>query len=345
MENVQEKSLFDDLVSADEPTPVFEQIENEAVEEVNDVSEDDVEVPEPNAGFVETEEPSNENAEEVDDRVEALYELLLENQIVAKNDGFKPTVENLQGVIESLPEQYFLQAAESLHPDARDIAKSLFYLGENATKDEIVKLLSDTPSTNIDDEDSAYTYLESKLKGTAGFKDESRLAKYLQTLKDDDSLVDTAKEMFEEDVENAEQNKQQRLEQLKQQKVEREQQVKQFYKNINTELKNLPWQQDKKQQIVQHLQPAKVEEINAMIQSSPMAVIQLADIYSRFNPETKQFDLSDFELKQESKKNLDMKDNAKKAKLDSILSKVKSGKNNVASSQQSGFFNQFEKTN
>ena len=82
-----------------------------------------------------------------------------------------------------------------------------------------------------------------------------------------------------------------------------------------------------------------------MIQSSPMAVIQLADIYSRFNTETKQFDLSDFELKQESKKNLDMKDNAKKAKLDSILSKVKSGKNNVASSQQSGFFNQFEKTN
>ena len=115
--------------------------------------------------------------------------------------------------------------------------------------------------------------------------------------------------------------------------------------NIDTELKNLPWQQDKKQQIVQHLQPAKVEEINAMIQSSPMAVIQLADIYSRFNPETKQFDLSDLELKQESKKNLEMKDNAKKAKLDSILSKVKSGKNNVASSQQSGFFNQFEKTN
>ena len=341
MENEQEKSLFDDLVSADEPTL----IEDETVEEVNDDSEVIDEVQEPVTEPAEIEEDSNENAEEVDDRVEALYELLLENQIVAKNDGFKPTVENLQGVIESLPEQYFLQAAESLHPDAKDIAKSLFYLGENATKDEIVKLLSDTQTTNIDDEDSAYTYLENKLKGTAGFKDDSRLAKYLQTLKDDDSLVDTAKEMFEEDVQNAEQTKQERLEQLKQQKQEREQQVKQFYKNIDAELKNLPWQQDKKQQIVQHLQPSKVEEINAMIQSSPMAVIQLADIYSRFNTETKQFDLSDFELKQESKKNLDMKDNAKKAKLDSILSKVKSGKNNVASSQQSGFFNQFEKTN
>ena len=245
MENEQEKSLFDDLVSADEPTL----IEDETVEEVNDDSEVIDEVQEPVTEPAEIEEDSNENAEEVDDRVEALYELLLENQIVAKNDGFKPTVENLQGVIESLPEQYFLQAAESLHPDAKDIAKSLFYLGENATKDEIVKLLSDTPTTNIDDEDSAYTYLENKLKGTAGFKDDSRLAKYLQTLKDDDSLVDTAKEMFEEDVQNAEQTKQERLEQLKQQKQEREQQVKQFYKNIDAELKNLPWQQDKKQQI------------------------------------------------------------------------------------------------
>ena len=111
MENVQEKSLFDDLVSADEPTPVIEQIENEAIEEIDDVSEDDVEVQEPVVDTNEVEEPSNENAEEVDDRVEALYELLLENQIVAKNDGFKPTLENLQGVIESSPEQYFLQAA------------------------------------------------------------------------------------------------------------------------------------------------------------------------------------------------------------------------------------------
>lgn len=345
MENVQEKSLFDDLVSADEPTPVIEQIENEAIEESNDVSETDVEVQESDVEPIETEEPSNETAEK-DSRVEALYELLLENQIVAKKDDFNPTLDNLQEVLEELPEQFFLQAAESLHPDAREIAKALFYLGENATKDEVAKLFSSTPETlDLDSDEKSYNYLYDKLKGTKGFKDESKLRKYLDSLKEDESLVDTAKEIYEEETEEQKKTQQSKLEEIKEQKRQNEERIKQFYKNINDELKSLPWQDDKKKQIVDYLEPARVEEINKQIQSSPLAIIQLADIYSRFNPDTKQFDLSDFEIKTDSKRNAAMKDNAKKNKLDSILSKVNSGKNNTNNSSNTGFFNQFEKTN
>ena len=341
MENEQEKSLFDDLVAFDEPTPILDE-EQDINESVDDVVDNDTELVEDEVG----EEVVSEEAIEEDNRVEALYELLIENQIVAKNDDFKPTLDNLQELVESLPEQYFLKAAESLPSEAKQIAQAIFYLGENATRDEIIKLLDNPiPTVDFNNEDASYNYLYDKLKGTKGFKDDAKLKKYLDTLKEDESINDTAKELYDEDIAEQEQAKQSQLDNLKQQKVEREQQVKQFYKNIDAELKNLPWQQDKKQQVVEYLQPDKVDEINKMIQSSPMAIIQLADIYTRFNPDTKQFDLSDFELKTESKKNSEMKDNAKKAKLDSILSKVKSGKNNVASSQQQGFFSQFEKTN
>lgn len=351
MENVQEKSLFDDLVSFDEPIEIEtdEQVEIDRSEDIDssDVQSDEIEDREDDTDET-VESVSEDNEEETDGRVEALYELLIENRVIAKQNDFKPTLDNLQGVLENLPEQYFLKAAEELHPDAREIAKALFYLGENATKEEIVKMLDSTdytPTVNLDDEDSAYNYLESRLKDTKGFKDKAYLTKYLNTLKDEDTLVDAAKQLYNEELQEAEQSKQSKLEQLKQQKVQREQQVKQFYQSITDELNTLPWQQDKKKQVIEYLQPNNVERINSMIQTSPKAIIQLADIYSRFNVDTKEFDLSDFELKTDSKKNNMMKDNAKKAKLDSILSKVKSGKSNSGDSSPKGFFSQFEKTN
>lgn len=349
MENVQEKSLFDDLVSFDEPINVEldEQAETDRDEDIDnsDIQTDEIEDREEDTNDTD-ESVSEDNEEETDGRVEALYELLIENRVIAKQKDFKPTLENLQGVLENLPEQYFLKAAEELHPDAREIAKALFYLGENATKDEIIKMLDGdyTPNIDLDDEDSAYNYLESKLKDTKPFKDKNYLKKYLDTLRDDNELVDAAKKLYEDELGEVEQSKQSRLEQLKQQKVQKEEQVKQFYQNITSELNALPWEQSKKKQVIEHLQPDKVESINSLIQSSPKAIIQLADIYSRFNVDTKEFDLSDYELKMESKKNNAMKDNAKKAKLDSILSKVKSGKNNSGDSSPKGFFSQFEKT-
>ena len=157
MENVQEKSLFDDLVSFDEPINLEadEQVETDRDENIDnsDIQTDEVEDREEDTN--ETDESvSEDNSEETDDRVEALYELLIENRVIAKQKDFKPTLDNLQGVLENLPEQYFLKAAEALHPDAREVAKALFYLGENATKDEIIKMLDSdyTPSIDLDDE-------------------------------------------------------------------------------------------------------------------------------------------------------------------------------------------------
>jgi hypothetical protein len=92
------------------------------------------------------------------------------------------------------------------------------------------------------------------------------------------------------------------------------------------------------------MEPNEVVRKNELISKSPMALIQLADIYSRFDEKTGQFDMTDYEMKLESAKTNEKKDKIIKTKLESSLSRIK-GNPSQTSETPGSFFSQFNKTN
>ena len=320
-------SLFDDLIPYDDPTP---QDDNLEVDEVPTEEEVDT---------------SQAEDEDIDDRADALYNYLVESSIISAREDFKPTTENMTEILDSLPEELFTTALSSVHEHAQDLLDYSFRLGPDATIENLKKFFEAYVAPEeivIETEEDAYNFLKEELKNSKVFRSEDKLIKYLEDLQDDDTLLETAKEKLEEKQAALAEARKAEIEQVKQAKLEQEQQSKQFYQNIYETVDQLSWDKSRKAIVLKNIEPKEVSRKNQLILKSPMALVQLADIYSRFDEKTGQFDLTGFEMKTDSKNTQAKKDELIKNKLASSLNKIRvSGKD---SGKASGFFSQFSKT-
>ncbi|MBK8706608.1 MAG: hypothetical protein IPN33_25565 [Saprospiraceae bacterium] len=116
-------SLFDDLIPYDDPTP---QDDNLEVDEVP---------------TEETEDVSQAEDEDIDDRADALYNYLVESSMISAREGFRPTTENMTEILDSLPEELFTTALSSVHENAQDLLDYSFRLGPDATIENLKKFL------------------------------------------------------------------------------------------------------------------------------------------------------------------------------------------------------------
>lgn len=320
-------SLFDDLIPYDDPTPQDDNL--------------DVEVPTED----EVEETSEAQDEAIDDRADALYNYLVESSMISAREDFKPTTENMTEILDSLPEELFTTALSSVHEHAQDLLDYSFRLGPNATIENLKKFFDAYVAPEelvIDTEEDAYNFLKEELKSSKVFRSEEKLIKYLEDLQEDDTLLETAKEKLEEKQAVLAEARKAEIEQAKQVKLEQEQESKQFYQNIYETVDKLSWDKSRKSVVLKNIEPKEVSRKNQLILKSPMALVQLADIYSRFDEKTGQFDLTGYEMKTDSKATNAKKDELIKNKLESSLSKIRAnGKGNESSGS---FFSQFSKT-
>lgn len=328
------KSIFDDLEEEAIQNPIAaieEVIQKEEPQEV-EIQEDEV-------------EEGNDVGDEVeveDENVMALYNYLNDNELIPEIENFKGSPTQLQEHLNKLPETYLNAAIQATHPDSADLLTYAFQLGDKADRTKLKEFFDqyvNVEEVDINNEDVAYSYLEEKLISKPGFKNPAKLAAYLDSHVEDGTLLDLAKEIKEEEDAVKLANKQKEIDLANANKLAQEEAQREFFTNLRTELDTYDWKKEKKEAILKNLEPKEATRKNQLIANSPKALIQLADIYTRFNEKTGEFDLSDLELKAKSKSVQKELEKLQKDKLTSYLNK---SVNRKAVNEKEGFLEQFK---
>lgn len=339
MKNENEKSLFDDLIAVDEPVAITpdEQDDNP---EPKEVELDEERGNNPPAESPPAEEP---DAEEVDDRAVALFNFLKDEALtdVAEFSG-KPS--DLVDILDSLPETLFFRAVEGVHPDAQDLLSYAFQLGPNASAESLKKFFdkfSQTDSVEISSDEDAEVFMRKELSANKLFKTEEKINKYIDDLIEKGELLNTAKELSAERETNKAAARAAEVAKAEEARKQAKVEAEKFYKTLYDTVQEQTWTDDRKNIVLSNLIPEKVSQVNSQIMNSPKAMIQLADIYSRFNPKTGEFDFTDLALKADSKKVQEKKEALAKDKAGSILSGIT--RSGHAPKQGQSFWQHFEK--
>lgn len=352
-----EKSLFDDLIASDEfeailpddqvDTPASEDegtTEDTREEAGNNPPDDTEDSPEiDDAAKDASDDADTTESEEADDRAIALFNFLKEEELVDVEE-FSGKPSDLVEILDSLPETLFYKAVQSVHADGQSLLSYALELGQDASYEKLKTFFEQyvEPEVSLDTEDAAEAYLKQALKGNKLFKTEDKINKYIDDLIEKGELVSTAQEL---EAEKSAARKAAQEEEIAKTKAAREQariETEKYFESLYETVQSQPWADKRKEAVLDALIPQKVAELNQLIQKSPKAVVQLADIYSRFNPKTGEFDLSDLELKSASKKVVEKKEALIKDRAGSILSNIttKSGKSGKT---DKSFWTAFEK--
>lgn len=318
------KSLFDDLISADKPVNVFEQEEETTdQEETVDESTDAIDESENTDG-----EDHNEESIEIDDRVKALYDILVDSNIIGDIDDFKPTVDNFQNLVDQLPEHFFMRAVSGLPEHLQVLLEYGLNNPESSPEDLnefFVNYLAPSEIQEPETDDEAIDFLKPILLQNKLFTSESKVDKYLEDLLEEGTLLDKAIEVYNEYESNRNAEMQEQLEQVKIARQQEQQQQQEYYEQLYDTVDSLDWDKDRKSIVLNNLMPNEVQRKNQLIMQSPKAVVQLADIYSYFNEEKGEFEFDNFGIRKVSNKLQSQKDKIQKDKISSHLSNIKTG--------------------
>lgn len=325
---MEKKSLFEDLLGVDEPV-------NLEVPEEKEVTEDDPQ---------ETTEDSPEEVE-ADDRVKVLYDILVESNIIPEDEEFQPTVENFESLVSELPEQMFMQAVSTLPDFAQELLQLSLQKPDITIQDfaEFFDTYYVRPSSieapTTDDE--AYEFLKPLIMQTKLFPTEEKATRYLDDLLQDGLLLEKAQEVYNDQQQLVQQERNEQLELVRQQKLQEEQQRVQFYEELYETVQSLDWDKSRKQAVLENLRPDEAARKNDLISKSPKALAQLADIYSYFDEAKGEFDFSELGIRKVSQKVKSSKDNIERDKISSHLSKIKTNPKDPGGS----FWSSFKQTN
>lgn len=338
-----EKSLFDDLISVDEPiptNPLLNEVDDKPAPDPDEGEEDNTEE---ETGNNPPADPGEEGGEEADDRAIALFNFLKEEELVDATE-FSGKPSDLVDILDSLPETMFYRAVESLPQDAQELLNYAFQLGEKADF-AALKTFFDKyveQPVQIDTDEQAESFLKNELKNNRLFKTEEKINKYIDDLIEKGELLATAKEL---DAEKQVTKDTARAAEMAAAEAARKQarvEAENFYKTLYEEVQNQPWQDSRKNTVLDNLIPEKVSAVNQLIMASPKAMIQLADIYSRFDSKRGEFDLTDLAIKADTKKVQEKKDSLVKDRASSVLSGI-TGKGGKAPKGGQSFWTHFEK--
>lgn len=338
------KSLFEELYNEDDNFEDNPNLDNDKDDLTDEGLKDEKEEDDPQEEVEEEQEENQEEDNPEDDTVQAFYDYLRDNDLIDEIEGFKGDPTQLQEHLNKLPEVYLNKALSVLHKDGAELFNYVVALGEKADRTELKKFfdtyIDQETDVDLSDEDEAYKFLEERLGKKKEFKDPAKLAFYLDSLVEDGTISDLAKEINDDEKEEREKGKQAIVEAQKAQQLADQEAQKEFTQNIIAELDSYKWKREKKEEIVRNLDQREASRKNALIAKSPKALIQLADIYSKFNEKTGEFDFSDFETKAKSKQAVQQKEELDRSKVTSYINKSVKRKENEA---KEGFFNQFDR--
>lgn len=330
---MEKKSLFDDLLSFDEPVNLEEPVDKGVTEEeaVEDTPEEV--------------EASTDDEVEEDERVKVLYDILVDSNIIAEDEEFQPTVENFESLVSELPEQMFLQAVSTLPDFAQELLQLSLQKPDISVQDfaEFFENYYLRPSalSQPTTDDEAYEFLKPVIMQTKLFPTEEKATRYLDDLLQDGLLLEKAQEVYNEHMQAIEQERQEQLEQVRLQKQQSEQERVQFYEQLYDTVQSFDWDPSRKEAVLENLRPEEAMRKNDLISRSPKALAQLADIYSYFDESKGEFDFSELGIRKVSKQLKSTKENIERDKISSHLSKIKTNPKDPGGS----FWASFKQTN
>ena len=222
---------------------------------------------------------------------QVMYQFLLEKNLSSPKEDFKD--EDLYELLEDLPRNMLVQEISKLPKKGQEFLTYAYNLGENLTEDKIEEFFNLSKEVSVDDPEQV---IRQHLKDTKElrviYNTDDKIDNYLDSLISDGNLEETAESILAEKNRQKEQEKEAKLKESEQFRKENEERQKNFVQNINKTLEELPWNPVRKTQVLQNLNPENVQRKNMLIQGSPKALVQLADIYSYFDEEKKEFDFS-----------------------------------------------------
>lgn len=327
-------SLFGDLEFFDEPEIRTNKEESDEGNEGpdDDADEDDDEGNGPDDSTDQDDDDQEDGEDEGDDTpAKVFYDILLERNYIAPVEGFDGSEDQLDEIIERLPEQYFIQAVNTVNPSLRPLLKQIFDLGENGTVEQVSKFFNGSvlpvhnlDSVNIDDEDQAYEFLLSRISKSKAFPTEDKAKKYLDELVANDELAAVAKEYYDDEKTKAKEKLEADAKIAEKNRKDKEASDKVFVKSVIDELDSLPWSKELKTQAFQNLHPQTMDSLLIEVFKYPKAVLQQGAFLSHFNPKTGEFDLAAFAKQAASESVKKEKDKIEKSAIGSHLSRITS---------------------
>jgi hypothetical protein len=271
------------LVETTEETPI------EEVEEVIEKTPDEIE---------EVEE--NESNDEPSDGVKVFYDFITESGVIDEIENFDGSIEMLKQELESLPVKSFKKAVSSLPEFAQQVLNYVFSK-EDITVDDFKSFIeSDVEPVykqfEITDVEEARKFLSDEYQRMGIYTDEEDLSEAIDLLEEKGTLLKTAKQLSDKRNAELKQVLDAKIQETEKQKEERtkslEEENKRISEGIQKTLTDLKWKESRKQAIFENLKPDVLQKKNELIRRSPKAIVQLADLYSYFDEEKGEFDLS-----------------------------------------------------
>lgn len=333
--SLQGNSLFGDLEFVDEPRRILpEDQSDEGNEGPDDEEEDDEEEDEGNGPDDQNDGQDDESDDEDDSEdtpAKVFYDILLERNYIAPVEGFDGSETQLDEIIERLPEQYFIQAVNTVNPSLRPLLKQIFDLGENGTLEQVtgffqqaVLPVHNLESVDIEDEEQAYDYMLSRISKSKAFPTEAKAKAYLDGLVESEELLSVAKGYYDEETEEAKKKLEIEAANAEKARKEKEAADKVFVKQVIDELEALPWSKELKAQSFQNLNPKTIDSLFTEVFRHPKAALQQGAFLSHFNPKTGEFDLAAFAKQAASEAVKKEKDKIEKSGIGSHLSRITS---------------------
>jgi len=315
---VEEVPVPNEQEAKQEEAPAKEQEEQPQEE----AQEQAVQQPVEDATFVETQDTEDTEEPEVDEETSEYYTGLLnfykeEGLVNYEEDDFDGSPEKFAEIIKNQRELERQQLEESLVNAVPEFGQSIMeYLlaeGDNLTVDkmkEFLDLKEQSAVPEIDSEDKAKEYLRSKYSKIHNEKVTERL---LETLEDDEALLETAKSEQEKEKEALAKAEKSRIEQSKEQRAKAEEQRKEFFNSLTEEIKSTGWKPELQQTVYNDIVNQGLRQKTQSIVQHPKALIKLAHYLSYYDPKSGDIDESAFEKAAGSKVTKTIKNSLEKS--------------------------------
>lgn len=256
---------------------------------------------------------------EVNELATAFYDQIKQRGYVSEDTEFKGTWEELDEYFDSLPQQVLNSTIQSLPDLSKDVIKFIATAGQNITKEEMKTFFQtyfeevDQKETTIETLDDARDFLKSHYESLGAMKPKAILAA-LDSLEEDEELLDEAKRIFEEKTKAS--KTKELINNKESQNKEIQEKNKERVTLIQEELSSTGWKKEKIERVTNILSKEFNSRLNDII-SNPKAIVQLADFLDLFDTKTKQFDLTSYKNQAASKELKGLKDRLTEASFSS----------------------------
>jgi hypothetical protein len=260
-------------------------------------------------------EQSNSDNEQVTP-AHVLYEYLAEKGIVEKSDSFNP--EMIEEILDDIPKNMLAKEIANLPSKTKDLLLYAYKLGDQFTDEHLEKFFAFQQIDSMDEEAIVREHLKNDRTLSRLYDTEEKIIDFIDDLKSSGELSTFSEKIKDIKKEEQKNNLQKEAEQIEQQRIENEKKSKQFIQQVYSTVDSLGWANQRKQEVLKNLEPNEVNRKNQLIRSSPLAIVQLADIYSYFDETKGEFDFSKLiNAKVETKKNLQSLELLEKMKMGS----------------------------